>query len=136
MDHQQVALALRSVHVAAMATAFGGAVLVTWLAWRAPRERVLDVAIRYEQLFWLAAGVLVMTGVGNVGAYGPALPAPTSAWGRTFIAKLTLVAILVLLSLPRSLAVLRGGAPLRALYSATTVLLAIITGLAIGLAHG
>lgn len=133
-----MALVLRAVHVAAMAAALGGALLVTWLAWRLPRERVVDVAVRYEQVFWLAAGVLVMTGVGNLGAFGVALPPPASMWGRTFIAKLALVAILVIASLPRSLAVLRPGstAPVRALYAATTTLLAVIAGLAIGLAHG
>ena len=33
MDHQTLALAVRYVHVAAMAAVFGGALLVAWLAW-------------------------------------------------------------------------------------------------------
>ena len=142
MDHQQLALAIRYVHIAAMAVAFGGALLVTWLAWRLPRDRVIDVALRYEQLFWLAAGVLVMTGVGNLGAFGPALPAPASGWGRTFIAKLVLIALLLIVSLPRSLAVVRAatlpapGARLRPIYASTSGLLAGIVALALGLAHG
>jgi hypothetical protein len=142
MDHQTVALAIRYVHVAAMAVAFGGAVLVTWLAWRGPDDRVAELALRYEQLFWLAVGVLVMTGVGNLGAQGAALPAPTSDWGRTFIAKLVLIALLVIVSLPRSLAVVRAAAlqgaasRLRSIYATTTGLLAAIVALALMLAHG
>ncbi|HEV2251114.1 MAG TPA: hypothetical protein VGT60_11470 [Candidatus Limnocylindria bacterium] len=142
MDHQQLALVVRYAHVAAMAAAFGGALLVTWLAWRLPRDRVVDVAVRYEQLFWLAAGVLVMTGVGNLGAFGAALPAPGSAWGRTFIAKLVLIALLLIVSLPRSLAVLRAAARpaaparLRPIYTTTAAILAGIAALAVGLAHG
>lgn len=142
MDHQQLALAVRYVHVAAMAAAFGGALFVTWLAWRLPPARIIDVAIRYEQVFWLAVGVLVMTGVGNLGAFGSALPAPASDWGRTFIAKLVLIASLLIVSLPRSLAVARmaaastSGARVRSIYAATSGLLAAIVALALELAHG
>ncbi len=142
MDHEQLALVVRYVHVVAMATAFGGALLVTWLAWRLPPSRIIDVALRYEQLFWLAAGVLVMTGVGNLGAFGTALPLPATGWGRTFIAKLVLIALLMLVSLPRSLAVVRlstvpaAAARLRSVYAATSGLLAAIVGLALVLAHG
>ena len=142
MDHQQLALAVRYLHVAAMAAAFGGALLVTWLAWRLPADRVADVAVRYEQVFWLAVGVLVMTGVGNLGAFGVALPDPATGWGRAFVAKLTLIALLLIVSLPRSLAVLRvatvpaAGARLRSIYTATSGLLAGIVALALELAHG
>ncbi len=142
MDHEQLALVVRYVHVVAMATAFGGALLVTWLAWRLPPGRIIDLALRYEQLFWLAAGVLVMTGVGNLGAFGTALPTPATGWGRTFIAKLVLIALLLLVSLPRSLAVVRlstasaAAAGLRSIYTVTSGLLAAIVGLALVLAHG
>ena len=142
MDHQQLVLAVRYLHVAAMATAFGGALLITWLAWRLPASRIVDVALRYEQLFWLAIGVLVMTGVGNLGAFGDGLPAPASGWGRTFIAKLVLIAALLIVSLPRSLAVARmaatsaSGAGVRSIYAATSGLLAGIVALALELAHG
>jgi hypothetical protein len=142
MDHDQLALVVRYVHVVAMATAFGGALLVTWLAWRLPAARISEIALRYEQLFWLAAGVLVMTGVGNLGAFGIALPAPATGWGRTFIAKLVLIVLLVLVSLPRSLAIVRlstapaAGARLRSTYTTTSVLLAAIVALALVLAHG
>ena len=143
MDHQQIALAVRYVHVVAMATVFGGSILVTWLAWRGPGDRIAEVAVRYEQLFWGAAGVLVMTGVGNLGALGPALPAPGTDWGATFITKLLVVAVLVAVSLPRSLAVIGIVArarparrALRAIYGTTTGILALVVVLALKLAHG
>lgn len=142
MDNQSLSLAIRWLHVTAMAVAFGGALLVTWLAWRLPADRILDIAIRYEQLFWAAAGVLVLSGVGNLGAFGLALPAPSTAWGATLTLKLSLVTLLILFSLPRSLAVARlmatgAGATsrLRVLYAATVGLLAVIAGLAELLAH-
>lgn len=141
MDHQSIAFAIRWVHVVAMAAALGGAFLVTWLTWRASADRALDVAVRYEQLFWAAAGLLVMTGVGNLGAFGAGLPEPATEWGRTFTTKLWLIAALVALSLPRSLTVLRAaaasapGESLRTVYAATTAALAVIVALAISLAH-
>jgi hypothetical protein len=142
MDHHVAALAVRWLHVAAMSTILGGALLVWWLAVRGPSRAVVDVAVRYEQVFWAALGVIVMTGVGNLGAFGLALPAPATTWGGTFMAKITLVAVLVALSLPRSLAVARIGvgatstASLRWLYSATATAIALISALAIWLAHG
>jgi hypothetical protein len=142
MDHHVAALVVRWLHVAAMAAILGGALLVSWLAVRGPSRAVVDVAVRYEQVFWAGLGVIVMTGVGNLGAFGLALPAPATTWGSTFIAKITLVAVLVALSLPRSLAVARvaGGAtstaPLRWLYAVTAAAIAVITALAIWLAHG
>ena len=143
MDHETLSLAIRWLHVAAMATAFGGAALIGWLTWRETPEPVLPIALRYEQLFWAAAGILVMTGIGNLGAFGPSLPSPASDWGRTFLTKLIIVGLLVALSLPRSLGVVlvasRGVArpsTLRALYGGSAVLLALIVGLAERLAHG
>lgn len=40
-----------------MAVAFGGACLVAWVSWRTRRD-VIETALRYEQAFWAAAGVL------------------------------------------------------------------------------
>lgn len=125
-----------------MAVAFGGAFLVAWLSWRT-RDDVIETAVRYEQVFWAAAGVLVMTGIGNLGAFGVSLLGPTTAWGATLIAKLWLVAALIAVSLPRSLIVAllaarTGGASvdLRPVYTITTVMFAAIVALAIVLANG
>lgn len=124
-----------------MAVAFGGAFLVAWLSWRT-KDHVIETAVRYEQVFWAAAGVLVMTGIGNLGAFGVSLLEPSTSWGTTLIAKLWLVAALILVSLPRSLAVVllasRSGprpADLRPVYTVTTSLFAAIVGLAIVLAN-
>jgi hypothetical protein len=143
LDHHTLAIAIRWLHVAAMAMALGGALLVAWLAFREPADRVVAVAVRYEQAFWLAAGVLVMTGVGNLGAFGTGLPQPGTGWGATFTTKLLLVALVIAGSLPRTLAValpalpaLPSAATLRALYAGTAVGLAAVAGLAVALAHG
>jgi hypothetical protein len=123
-----------------MAATFGGAILVTWLAARRD-EHLLGIAVRYEQVFWAGIGVLVMTGVGNLGAFGLALPAPSTNWGANFTAKLLFVAALVALSLPRSIVVARAATrgatgPLRFFYGATVVVLGLIVALATLLAHG
>jgi putative copper export protein len=150
LDPHVLHVAIRWVHVAAMATAFGGAVTVLALATRPGAETasaVVGVAIRYEWLFWAAAGMLAMTGIGNLAAFGADLPAPSTPWGTTLLLKLGSVLVLVILSLPRTLAVARlsrsAGAVassvavgLRNLYGATAAAFAAILGLAIWLAHG
>ena len=125
-----------------MAVAFGGAFLVTWLSWRT-RDALIATALRYEQVFWAAAGVLVMTGIGNLGAFGVSLLEPSTAWGTTLIAKLWLVAALIIVSLPRSLIVAllvsqAGGSSidLRPIYTTTAAMFAVIVALAIVLANG
>jgi putative copper export protein len=142
-------VAIRWLHVAAMATAFGGAVTVLGLSTRPGADSagaVVSVAIRYEWMFWAAAGVLAMTGIGNLAAFGAALLGPSTNWGATFLLKLGSVLTLVVLSLPRTLAVARisasiGGnastvTTLRNLYAATAAAFAVILALAVWLAHG
>jgi uncharacterized membrane protein len=147
-------LLVRYVHVAAMALMLGGALLLWGLSVRAPtaepdaQRRLLRFgAQRYELLFWLALGVIVMTGVGNLGAFGAALPNVGTAWGTKFILKLGLVLLLVLLSLARMLFVARLGAAqpegspaaatlCRNLYGGTTMFVLAILFLAVALAHG
>ena len=121
--------------------------LVAAVASAKPRpslDVVLGIAATYERAFWAAAGILVMTGVGNAAAFGPDLPSPGSAWGSAFVAKLLGVAALILLSVPRTLAVVQlgagareiAGATLQRLYIATAVVLVAILALAVWLAHG
>jgi len=150
LDPHVLHVGIRWVHVAAMATAFGGAVTVLALATRPAADAasaVVSVALRYEWLFWAAAGVLAMTGIGNLAAFGADLSGPATPWGATLLLKLGSVLALVILSLPRTLAVARMSrsagtiAPgvvvrLRNLYGATTGAFAVILGLAIWLAHG
>jgi putative copper export protein len=149
LDPNVVHVAIRWLHVAAMATAFGGAITVLALSTKPGPDSanaVLSVAVRYEWMFWAAAGVLAMTGIGNLAAFGAALLGPATNWGATLVLKLGSVLTLVVLSLPRTLAVARmsstgGTAPgsvttVRSLYGATTATFALILALAVWLAHG
>jgi putative copper export protein len=150
LDPHVLHVAIRWLHVAAMATAFGGAVAVLALSTRPSADSaraLLDVAMRYEWLFWAAAGILAMTGIGNLAAFGAALLGPATNWGTTLGLKLGSVLALVVLSLPRTLAVARMSAStgavtpglvitLRNLYGATTSGFAVILALAVWLAHG
>jgi hypothetical protein len=129
-----------------MAAILGGALLVWWLGVArkgADAGIVVDVAERYEWIFWAAIGLQVMTGVGNLGAFGQALPPSASGWGTKLVVKLVAVLALAVLSVPRTLAVVamagvkqpRSGL-LSALYGVTTAMVVGIAGLAIWLAHG
>jgi len=150
LDPRVLHVAIRWLHVAAMATAFGGAIGVLALSTRpgvTSSSAIVAVAVRYEWLFWGAAGVLAMTGIGNLAAFGAALLGPATSWGATLLLKLGSVLALVVLSLPRSLAVARINASigvnaqasvavLRNLYGATTGAFGVILALAVWLAHG
>lgn len=141
-------LLVRSLHVLAVTVLLGGAVFA-WLALRRfdrPREgsAARDVAVAYEWLFWGAVGVLVMTGVGNLGAFAPNLPDGGTAWGRTLSLKLAVVIAFLLGSVVRTLGVSawsRGEARavpdgIRTSYAATTAALVVLLALAEVLAHG
>lgn len=110
MDAHALSLAVRWLHVAAAATLLGGALLVWALTWRtAPgsAETLLLTAGTYEWGFWGAVGLVVMTGVGNLGAFGGALPGPETTWGARLAWKLLAGVMLLLLSLVRTLLVAR-----------------------------
>lgn len=129
-----------------MAAILGGALLVWWLGVRqkgANAGLVVTVAERYEWIFWAAIGLQVMTGVGNLGAFGEALQPSTSGWGTKLIVKLVAVLVLAIASVPRTLAVLAMSGEktprprlLSAFYGGTTALVVGIAGLAVWLAHG
>jgi hypothetical protein len=144
-----LSLVIRVVHVGAMAFMLGGGVLLLAALFKSkpaasdPQLVVLTPILRqYERYFWLAAGLIVMTGVGNLGAFGASLPGPDSTWGIKLGIKLSLVVILFLLSLPRTLLAARRPAgaalsgPARAVSMATTLLLVLILFLGVSLAHG
>jgi hypothetical protein len=151
--HLFLSLAIRWAHVAAMALLLGGAVLLWGLALQpatAEREArddlLLAAAGTYEWFFWAAIGLLVMTGIGNLGAFGVGLPPGEMAWGGRFIVKLVAVLIFLPGSLVRSLLVLHLGttrppAPrsrrlLRGGYAGTALYTAVVLGAAVVLAHG
>src|SRR5213594_2527176 len=131
LDPHLLHVAIRWLHVAAMATAFGGAVTVLALSTRPDVDSAgaaLGVAVRYEWLFWAAAGVLAMTGIGNLAAFGSGLLGPATSWGMTLLLKLGSVLALIVLSLPRTLAVARMSAQTRATAAGSVVTLRNLYG--------
>ncbi|MFB6224730.1 MAG: CopD family protein [Haloarcula sp.] len=154
-----LSLAVRTLHVLAVTVLVGGSA-ATWYGYRINAVTGLVAATRFEWLFWTAVVVLVLTGVGNLGALGP--PGPSTDWGRVFSLKLVLVLCLVGGSAVRTMVVVRARkaasvesdtgtdarsvtgpaspAPFRRLlsnaYGATTGLLLGIVVLAEVLAHG
>jgi hypothetical protein len=134
-------LVVRWLHLLAMAVALGGTALAWGVSRVGPQSAALAVAGVYESAFWGAVGVLVMTGVGNLGALAPAIPRGT--WGAVLLAKLALVLVVLLGSAVRTASVWAtrgtpdaGTAPLERGYALTTVALVAVVALAEVLAHG
>ena len=138
------ATAVRTVHVLAAAVAVGGA-LLAWVVVRAAttpadRRSARRVAAGYERLFWAAMGLLAATGVGNLGAFAPAMPG--GDWGATLSAKLLVVLVALGRSLVRTLAVercrdrLESVPALAPAYGLTALALGAAVVLAEVLAHG
>lgn len=145
------AVAVRALHVLAVAGLVGGAGL-TWLQFRGVRDAddwpaALSLAERYEWLFWLAVGLVALTGVGNLGAMAPAVPTE-GEWATTLVVKLGLLLLFLVASVWRTLVVVsvrgHGGrrpASTRVVgllqwsYAGTTVLLGTLLALAEVLAH-
>lgn len=142
-------LAVRAVHVLGMAVLLGGAAF-TWNAFRRDAatgglsDAALASAVDYEWLFWGAAGAMLVTGVGNLGAVGA--PGPETRWGTVFLPKLFVVLLLFVGSSVRTLLVLRvrslEGRPARATvvlrrsYALTTWALVAIVAIAEVLVYG
>jgi hypothetical protein len=115
VPHDTLSFLVRAVHTAGMALMLGGAALV-WAAaaWGRPHAadgpgRLLGLAAAYERLFWLALGVQVMTGIGNLGALGLNLPGPETPWGGRLVLKLLAVLVFALFSLVRTVVIARLG---------------------------
>ncbi|QZP36911.1 hypothetical protein [Halobaculum magnesiiphilum] len=138
-------LAVRTVHLLSM-VALVGVSAVAWYAFRTAvppaRARLLNV----ECAFWGLLGLLLATGVGNVGSLGA--PGPGTRWGGLLATKLLVVLGVVLGSFLRTSLVLRApagtdlrrepefGPILEGSYLATTVSLLAVVVLAEVLAHG
>jgi hypothetical protein len=134
-------LFVRWIHVLAMAVALGGAALAWGVSHAADAETTLAVATTYERAFWVALGVLAMTGIGNLGAFAPTLP--RGRWGAALLVKLGLVLLFLVGSALRSATVRAArDAPVPATtalergYALTTVTLVTVVALAAVMAHG
>ena len=149
-----MAFIVRLVHVGSASLLFGGALLIfilLRLSKRKPDDSgwdvIQDVMRIYEWAAWVSLGLIVATGIGNLGHYGDALPGPRTEWGRELTVKLGLVLIFLVVSAVRTLTVLIAAgdtiavAPsrvvntLRSLYGATAVFIAGIVAMAVSLAH-
>jgi uncharacterized membrane protein len=138
---------VRWLHVLGAAVAVGGAVATWALLVHLDRTELdgggavaLSAAAVYEWLFWGALGLLVMTGVGNLGAFAPSLP--RGRWGITLDRKLLVVVLVLVGSVVRTFALdrcRRGEVDPRLLrrgYAGTALALVVVVGLAEVLAHG
>src|SRR2546423_15658927 len=97
LDPNVVHVAIRWLHVAAMATAFGGAVSVLALSTRpgaVSAGALVGVALRDRGGFLAAAGGVPVTGIGNPPAFGPGPLGPATSSGGALL--LTLAAVLPL----------------------------------------
>lgn len=136
-------LAIRAVHLLAMAVLLGGAAF-TWNALRIAGGAGIPQAVGYEWVFWGTIGVGLVTGVGNLGAVGA--PGPATRWGTVFVPKLLAVLVLVVGSFVRTLVVLglrsaddpAGSATvaLRRAYALTAGVLVVIVAIAEVLVYG
>jgi uncharacterized membrane protein len=103
-----LSLGIRTLHLLAVAIIVGGATLVAASA-RLEQSQAPALAATYEWLFWASFGVIVLTGIGNLGAVGA--PPPATGWGQAFLLKLSLVLVFTVGSVIRTLAFIRPGKP-------------------------
>lgn len=140
----------RFVHVASMAVMFGGSAVLFLLARSSLRKNSTELiksAVKFEGWFWAALGIQVITGIGNLGAFGESLPATNTTWGVEMTIKFGAVLILLLASVVRTLVIaLLAGSDLdlhgsmervlQVAYGGTASFLLGVLFLAVALAHG
>lgn len=138
-----VHLAVRTLHVVSATVVVGvPAALALVLRARPAPEVVERLVGNAERLQWIALALLVATGIGNLLAFGDALPDPGSDWSRVLFAKFGVVLLLLLLSAVRTfvIAAQRLSAVhhrrLGAWYGATALAGGAVVVLAEVLAHG
>lgn len=130
---------VRTLHVLGMVVLLGGAASL-WHAARTGNGEFVAFAKQYEWAFWGAIGVMVVTGIGNMGTLGA--PGLDTRWGTILGVKLVLVVGLVFGSLVRTLALVQPGGPAdparfcRRAYGATAAILFVLVVLAEVLTYG
>jgi uncharacterized membrane protein len=103
-------LPLRTLHVLGVAVLVGAATAL-WYGFRPAAagenadSSLFRLARAYEWAFWAIVAVVIVTGIGNVAAYGRGIPGPTTEWGLVLTAKLVAIVGLLVLSVLRSLLV-------------------------------
>jgi uncharacterized membrane protein len=143
---------VRYVHVASMTVLAGGALTMCTLCLASTTpveaEPAWAAAPAYEWTFWSIIGVIVATGVSNLGLKGEGLMGPQTTWGSALSVKLGLVLLLIAVSLLRSdfvircamathrRATARARALLATLYGLTLALVLAALWIGLGLAHG
>jgi hypothetical protein len=100
--------------VLALAVTLGGTLLIFYLSRRARgldpdayQLRLLGLSARFERYFWLALGLLVLTGFGGLGGVGPALPALSTGWVLRLVLALLGVLVFLLLAGLRMVTLIR-----------------------------
>ena len=108
-DSASMSFIIRCVHVMAMALVVGGSVVLCAMCMGnrggeelEPGGAVLRLATRYERIFWSVLAILVLTGVGNLGAFAGHLPTRETLWGRKLLIKLFCVLALMVVSCVRT----------------------------------
>ena len=148
LDGHTTHVVVRMIHVLAATILVGGPLSMTLLTAATHRDRlppaaILALATRIEVAYWLAFGIIVATGIGNLGALGNGLPDPGTTWGTTLVLKLIVVGALALFSAVRAIVIARqslnptplAAASLSSWYGATTAATTVVVALAIWLAH-
>ena len=150
MDPAILSIAYRLLHLLGMGILVGGALVLAMSAVGAAdsQTRWLCLALRYERLFWPVLALQVLTGVGNIGTLGEAVPGPATLWGGWLALKFIAIGLVVPLSLTRTVAVARlvavseralparGMSMFGRMYLTSAALLAAVVYLAVRLAHG
>lgn len=141
-------LGVRALHVLAATLAVGIPVGLSFVLAAGPAPDVVERLVwRAERVQWVALGVLLATGVGNLAAFGDGLPDVSSSWARVLFVKLGFVLLLLVVSAVRTFVIAgirtrsapgRGATrgTLGRWYAGTGGLGMAIVGLAIALAHG
>ena len=138
-----------------MAFLFGGSTFL-WSLFRRlkdaqtleDRQILLQAVEVFERNSWIASGLIVLTGIGNLGVFGAGLPSKNTEWGTMLAIKLVTVLLFILFSLLRTMLILRIRLPIEhswplpllrlliRLYASTALFLLLIIVQALSLAHG
>lgn len=94
-----VAKATHAIHLIAAAAWLGGLLPLALRLARAPAERAIAALRRFSEMGMVAVALILMTGMVKAsGALGPVDAMLSSDYGRTFLVKIGLVALMILIA--------------------------------------